>query len=49
MLEASHVLGLKNDRITLAAGKRMVDHSLKMAGITRLAGFTMKDIILKTS
>jgi mannobiose 2-epimerase len=39
MLEASHVLGLKNDRITLAAGKRMVDHSLKNGWDNKIGGF----------
>jgi cellobiose epimerase len=28
MLEASEVLGIKNDSLTLAAGKKMVDHAL---------------------
>ncbi|RYY57934.1 MAG: N-acylglucosamine 2-epimerase [Chitinophagaceae bacterium] len=39
MLEASHVLGIKNDRATLAVAKRMVDHALKNAWDDSLGGF----------
>jgi mannobiose 2-epimerase len=39
MLEASHALGLKNDHVTLLAGKRMVDHALKNGWDTSLGGF----------
>ena len=39
MLEASHVLGLKNDTKTLTIAKRMVDHSLKNGWDSKAGGF----------
>lgn len=39
MLEASHVLGLKNDTVTLSVAKRMVDHALKNGWDNKLGGF----------
>jgi len=39
MLEASHVLGIKNDPITLKIAKKMVDHSLRNGWDRSLGGF----------
>lgn len=39
MLEASHVLGNKNDNITLMVAKRMVDHALKNGWDNTTGGF----------
>lgn len=39
MLEASHVLGNSNDSITLATGKRMVDHALQNGWDKEKGGF----------
>ncbi|MBC3787431.1 AGE family epimerase/isomerase [Spirosoma utsteinense] len=39
MLEASHVLGLKNDTKTLQVGKRMVDHALTTGWDKAVGGF----------
>ncbi len=39
MLEASHVLGNKNDSITLVTGKRMVDHALQNGWDNEKGGF----------
>lgn len=39
MLEASQVLGLKNDVKTLAVGKRMVDHALANGWDKKVGGF----------
>jgi len=39
MLEASHVLGLKNDSRTLAIAKKMVDHALKNGWDASTGGF----------
>jgi len=39
MLEASHALGLKNDKETLKVSKSMVDHALKNGWDTVLGGF----------
>ncbi|AHM62993.1 N-acylglucosamine 2-epimerase [Flammeovirgaceae bacterium 311] len=39
MLEASHVLGLKNDTLTMAVAKKMVDHSLRNGWDNQLGGF----------
>jgi mannobiose 2-epimerase len=39
MLEASHVLGLKNDTKTLEVGKRMLDHALRNGWDNKLGGF----------
>ncbi|MFT3749906.1 MAG: AGE family epimerase/isomerase [Agriterribacter sp.] len=39
MLEASHALGNANDTITLAVGKRMVDHALKNGWDNTKGGF----------
>lgn len=39
MLEASHALGLKNDKTTITVGKRMVDHALRNGWDSNLGGF----------
>ena len=39
MLEASHVLGLKNDSITLQKAKHMVDHALRNGWDSTVGGF----------
>ncbi len=39
MLEASHVLGLKDEDITLQRGKKMVDHALRNGWDEKLGGF----------
>ncbi len=39
MLEASHVLGLKNDTRTLAVAKKMLDHALMSGWDNELGGF----------
>lgn len=39
MLEASHALGIKNDTITLFAGKKMVDHALRNGWDKLIGGF----------
>lgn len=39
MLEASHALGLKNDKQTMIVGKRMVDHALKNGWDNTVGGF----------
>lgn len=39
MLEASHILGLENDSITLYTGKKMVDHALKYGWDKQIGGF----------
>ncbi len=39
MLEASHVLGLVNDTITLRVAKRMVDHALRNGWDNAVGGF----------
>ena len=39
MLEASEALGNKNDAVTMAVGKRMVDHALKNGWDAVLGGF----------
>jgi len=39
MLEASHALGLKDDQVTLAAGKKMLDHALANGWDPVLGGF----------
>ncbi len=39
MLEASHILGLKNEVKTLAIGKKMVDHALKNGWDNTVGGF----------
>jgi mannobiose 2-epimerase len=39
MLEASHALGIKNDRQTMEVGKRMVDHALKNGWDEKTGGF----------
>ncbi|UFH53877.1 AGE family epimerase/isomerase [Spirosoma sp. KNUC1025] len=39
MLEASHILGLKNDTKTLQTGKRMVDHALANGWDKTVGGF----------
>ena len=39
MLEASHVLGIKNDETTMKVAKRMVDHALKNGWDNTVGGF----------
>jgi cellobiose epimerase len=39
MLEASHVLGLKNDTATMTVAKRMVDHALRNGWDNKAGGF----------
>ncbi len=39
MLEASHALGLKNDKKTLSVGKRMTDHALASGWDETVGGF----------
>lgn len=39
MLEASQVLGIKNDQTTITIGKRMVDHALQNGWDSTLGGF----------
>lgn len=39
MMEASHVLGLKNDKKTWEIGKKMVDHALKYGWDDEVGGF----------
>jgi cellobiose epimerase len=39
MLEASHVLGFKNDTVTMKVAKRMVDHALQNGWDTMKGGF----------
>jgi len=49
MLEASHVLGLKNDTRTLTVAKRMVDHSLQNGWDNELGGFYDEGYYFKDS
>jgi mannobiose 2-epimerase len=49
MLEASHVLGLKNDTRTLAVAKKMVDHSLQNGWDNTLGGFYDEGYYFKDS
>ena len=49
MLEASHVLGLKNDTRTLTVAKRMVDHSLQNGWDNDLGGFYDEGYYFKDS
>lgn len=39
MLEASHVLGLKNDTLTMTVAKRMMDHALRNGWDNKNGGF----------
>lgn len=39
LLEASHVLGIQHDTITLAKAKKMVDHALRQGWDSRVGGF----------
>ncbi|MEX0884142.1 MAG: AGE family epimerase/isomerase, partial [Cyclobacteriaceae bacterium] len=39
MMEASHALGLKNDKKTWEVGKKMVDHALKFGWDKEIGGF----------
>ncbi|MFC4874008.1 AGE family epimerase/isomerase [Negadavirga shengliensis] len=39
MMEASHVLGIKNDKKTWEVGKKMVDHALKYGWDDEVGGF----------
>ncbi|HEY6506061.1 MAG TPA: AGE family epimerase/isomerase [Chitinophagaceae bacterium] len=39
MLEASHVLGIKNDTMTMIIAKRMVDHALQYGWDSKTGGF----------
>jgi len=49
MLEASHALGWKNDTVTLIAGKRMVDHSLRNGWDKAIGGFYDEGYYFKNS
>jgi mannobiose 2-epimerase len=49
MLEASHVLGLKNDKKTLAIAKKMIDHSLQNGWDKKLGGFYDEGYYFKDS
>ena len=39
MMEASHILGLKNDTVTMRIAKKMVDHALKNGWDNTVGGF----------
>lgn len=39
MLEASHALGMKNDKVTLRVGKKMVDDALESGWDNKVGGF----------
>lgn len=39
LLEASHTLGLKNDKLTMTVAKRMVDHALHNGWDNKTGGF----------
>jgi len=49
MLEASHILGLKNDKRTLAIAKKMIDHSLRNGWDDDLGGFYDEGYYFKDS
>ncbi|MBO9681127.1 MAG: AGE family epimerase/isomerase [Flavisolibacter sp.] len=49
MLEASHVLGLKNDTRTLSVAKRLIDHSLQNGWDNELGGFYDEGYYFKDS
>lgn len=49
MLEASEALGLKNDPVTLIAGKKMVDHALKNGWDNKVGGFYDEGFYFKDS
>jgi cellobiose epimerase len=49
MLEASHVLGLKNDTRTLTVAKRLIDHSLQNGWDNKLGGFYDEGYYFKDS
>jgi mannobiose 2-epimerase len=49
MLEASHILGLKNDKRTLAIAKKMIDHSLQNGWDDDLGGFYDEGYYFKDS
>ena len=49
MLEASQALGLKNDSVTLAVGKRMVDHAIKNGWDKQVGGFYDEGFYFKGS
>ncbi|HTM93380.1 MAG TPA: AGE family epimerase/isomerase [Flavisolibacter sp.] len=49
MLEASHVLGLKNDTRTLTVTKRLIDHSLQNGWDNDLGGFYDEGYYFKDS
>lgn len=49
MLEASHILGLKNDQKTLTVAKRMVDHSLQNGWDKQAGGFYDEGYYFKDS
>lgn len=39
MMEASHIVGIQHDTITLSVGKKMVDHALKNGWDDKVGGF----------
>jgi len=49
MLEASHVLGLKNDTRTLTVAKRLIDHALQNGWDNKLGGFYDEGYYFKDS
>ncbi|HXB45346.1 MAG TPA: AGE family epimerase/isomerase [Puia sp.] len=49
MLEASETLGLKNDTVTLIAGKRMVDHAIRNGWDNKVGGFYDEGFYFKDS
>jgi mannobiose 2-epimerase len=49
MLEASHILGLKNYKRTLIVAKRLIDHSLKNGWDNNLGGFYDEGYYFKDS
>jgi len=49
LLEASHVLGIKNDPQTMTVAKRMVDHALQNGWDSKLGGFYDEGYYFKDS
>ena len=49
MLEASHVLGIKNDKTTMAISKKMVDHALQNGWDNNVGGFYDEGYYFKDS
>src|SRR5690606_19939597 len=48
MLEASHVLGIENDTLTMQVAKRMVDQALRIGWDQTTGGFYDEGYIFKT-